>query len=633
MDSLRLKNLVDELIRTHDDLVYVFIIDKYGAVPIHSFDNGFPGDLLTLPSRTTRPSILLLDTGHGLIYDCSSPVTLNGDRLGLARIGLSRRHLEVTVRGLLLTSAGTTLGGILLALILASWFAGTFTKRLNSLKRSADEVIKGNLEVRSGPEMKSPCWEIMQCNNELCPAYHDHRRRCWYIVGTLCPICDSRGFPEKIESCLKCPVYQKNVGDELQNLAESFDVMTHALQERINALKETENRLSQKQHVLRTILDGTPDIVSLQDSNLVYQAVNTAFCQFFQLEEKDVLGKTDSEIFSEEQARDNDQEDREILATGNPLSKEIHVSKDSSQQWFHILKIPVTAHGVRTGLLLTARDITILKKYQERLVQSQKMEDLGRLAGGVAHEINTPLGIILGYTQMLLDDVPPQSQIAEDLKMIEKQTKICSSIVSDLLGFSRQSGALKEELDLNTAIQEVVSLVAHTFSLNHVRITTDLEQDLPMIQGDREKLKQVWINLLNNAFDAVQRDGLILVTTSVCLHGKGVICSVTDTGSGISEDVLQKIFDPFFSTKPVGQGTGLGLSVTFGIVNEHGGRIHVASPVPKDFRPVTMEMQAPGTTFLIELPLEEGPLPDAECLPRQSSGFETFVRPQEGMYV
>jgi len=424
-----------------------------------------------------------------------------------------------------------------------------------------------------------------------------------------------------------------NVGDELQNLAEAFDVMTHSLKERINELKDTENRLSHQQNVLRTILDGTPDIVSLQDTNLIYQAVNKAFCYYFHLKEEDVLGKTDYDIFSREQASNNELEDKEILRTHKPLTKEIQLKRRGSIQWFHILKIPVTSNGTITGLLLTARDITIIKEYQERLVQSQKMEDLGRLSGGVAHEINTPLGIILGYTQMLLDDVSDQSQMAEDLKMIEKQTKICKSIVADLLGFSRQSSSVKEEVDLNSSIMEVISLVEHTFSLSNVEIKTDIEQDLPMIRGDKEKLKQVWINLFNNAFDAIQENGLILVTTSICPHGQGVFCSITDTGTGISENVVQNIFDPFFSTKPVGNGTGLGLSVTFGIINDHKGRIHVASPVPEDFIPSDTRMDRAGTTFLIELPLGEELLPNKECIQGQGSAFTTFAYQQEGHNV
>ncbi len=136
------------------------------------------------------------------------------------------------------------------------------------------------------------------------------------------------------------------------------------------------------------------------------------------------MEKDDFAIFSSTQADLNYHEDKQILLTGAPLSKEIQVQKGKQSRWFHILKVPVKDGDKIVGLLLTARDITMLKKYQEQLLASQKMEHLGRLAGGVAHEINTPLGIILGYTQLLLEDVDKE-EWKEDLKIIEKQTKIC----------------------------------------------------------------------------------------------------------------------------------------------------------------------------------------------------------------
>ncbi|MBS3731789.1 MAG: PAS domain-containing protein, partial [Desulfobacterales bacterium] len=417
-------------------------------------------------------------------------------------------------------------------------------------------------------------------------------------------------------SCLNCPVYQKNAGDEIQELAEAFDYMAMALDDRIGQLQNTEKELSHQKEVLRTTLDVTPDLVALQDENLVYRAVNKAFCAYFKLNEADILGKTDFDIFTEYQADQNYHEDMQILQTGKPLSKEISVSHGETAIWFHILKVPVYTEGRISGLLLTARDITVIKQYQERLVQSQKMEDLGRISGGVAHEINTPLGIILGYVQMLLEDVDEDSQMSADLRIVEKQTKICSNIVSDLLGFSRQSQTTKTEVNINESIQEVISLVEHTFGLNRVQVLSDFDPNIPDIDGDKDKLKQVWLNLLNNAFDAIEQDGYIRITTKLCAHRRRVAITVTDTGPGIKQENINKIFDPFFSTKAVGRGTGLGLSVTFGIIKDHGGRINVLSPAPKEYlQPVTDRKTAlgPGTVFLVELPLWYMTLPEEEC--------------------
>ena len=213
------------------------------------------------------------------------------------------------------------------------------------------------------------------------------------------------------------------------------------------------------------------------------------------------------------------------------------------------------------------------------------MESLGKLAGGVAHEINTPLGIILGYAQLLQDDVPAGGQISEDLRIIERQTKVCRKIVADLLGFSRQHESSMVPMDVGESVRDVASLVRHTFGLEKIALELDLDEGLPAIIGDREKMGQVWMNLLNNARDAMRGGGAIRIRTRL-REAEGVLAvSVADSGTGIPPEHLGKVFDPFFSTKGVGEGTGLGLSVSFGIVQNHGGTIEAQSPAPAEFRP------------------------------------------------
>ncbi|MFO7932397.1 MAG: ATP-binding protein [Thermodesulfobacteriota bacterium] len=624
MDFLRLKNLVDEMKEANSDLAYAFIQDRTGSVLVHTFEQGFPVQLLEVYDNSSPQSAhksRLLSTEKGKIRDFARPVKLEGRELGTVRIGMHRHRLESMITRLSLWIAGLTAGATIVALVVASWFSSKFTQRIKTLTESANEVIRGNLGVHSATVPKRQCWEINECGAESCPAYGDTRRRCWYITGTLCPSYHpdtarqeqnrKHGF-----SCLNCPVYQQNSGDEIQELAEAFDYMAMTLEKRKEQTRQAERELSRQKEVLRTTLDVTPDMVALQDENLTYQAVNKAFCSYFRLSESEILGRKDFDIFTEFQADQNYHEDMQILKTGRPLSKEISVTQGETVIWFHVLKVPVYTEGRISGLLLTARDISVIKQYQERLVQSQKMEDLGRLSGGIAHEINTPLGIILGYVQMLLEDVEPDSRMAEDLRTVEKQTRICSNIVSDLLGFSRQSQTTRSEVDINESIQEVISLVEHTFGLNRVKILREFDPNIPEIEGDKDKLKQVWLNLLNNAFDAIEQDGCIRFTTKLCAHRRRVAITLTDTGPGIKQEILNRIFDPFFSTKPVGKGTGLGLSVTFGIIKDHGGRINVLSPAPKEYvqaMPDEGMPPGPGTVFLVELPLWHMKLPEEEC--------------------
>jgi two-component system NtrC family sensor kinase len=431
----------------------------------------------------------------------------------------------------------------------------------------------------------------------------------------MCPECAAGGFEQKIEACQECQVYQEMRGDEIQSLAEAFDFMALNMDTYIENLKDAELSLTRQQQLLKTVMESTPDLVSLQDRDLIYRAVNPAFRQYFGLRESDIIGKSDAEFFLPAQAEIIRREDQGILETGHPLSKELLISKDNVKHWFHIVKVPVYDEDRIAGLLLTARDITNIKQFQEKMIHSVKMEQLGKLAGGVAHEINTPLGIILGYTQMLLEDLPQDDESHEYLRIIEKQTRICRRVVADLLGFSRQMESRMEEIDLNASIAEVVQLVRHPFKQNWIDIQTSLDPDIPPIIGDLEKLKQVWINLLNNASDAIGQDGTILVKTRMCPRGRRVLVSVADTGTGIGPEEMKKLFDPFFTTKAPGAGTGLGLSVSFGIIQDHQGTITALSPVPPPFLEEpesTQKSIGPGAVFLVELPVSrEEPQEDA----------------------
>jgi two-component system, NtrC family, sensor kinase len=609
MDFLQMKNLIDNVHSQYADVIYIFLTDAGGNILTHTFNGGFPTDLLRVnpDSRQTQP--LLLATERGLVYDFKGKVVLEGKNLGIVRLGLSRSDIDAQIRHQRLISLISTLGVVSLGIVLALWFARTITFRLNRLRESAEEIIKGNLNVHTGFSLDKNCWEIMACGNEECPAYGDAERRCWYLPGTLCPSCRGKEYPVKIESCRQCPVFKFNFGDELQDLAEAFDVMAMTIKNHISELTERENTIARQQGLLKTIMNVTPDFVTLQDKDLTYTFAGKAFCEHFNLKEEDVVGRTDYEIFSGHEADLHFHEDKQILLTGHPLVKEITVKRPDGQKWFHVVKVPVyDQDGSIGGLLLTARDISMLKKFQEQLIQSQKMEDLGRLAGGVAHEINTPLGIILGYSQLLIDEIK-DDELRGDVKTIEKQTKICRKIVADLLGFSRHSQSVREDVDVNASMREVIELVEHGLFLNHIKIMYAHDEAIPLLTGDKERLKQVWLNLLNNAADAIGQDGIIYVQSRFHVDKQEFEVSVADTGSGVEKEHLGNIFDPFFTTKQVGKGTGLGLSVSFGIIKEHGGKISALSPPPAQYLPEDFprsEHHGPGTVFIVELPLGEG---------------------------
>ncbi len=606
MDFLRMKTLIDKTAQLNDDIFYTFVLDTDGHPLVHTFKGGFPVDLKTANSVSDHQkfSMQLLDTGEQLIYDYAVPVFIGEDRLGTVRLGLLRTRIQKAINRIMLSAFLSTGFVILIAGFVGAFLARPVTRRIKVLHESSEQALRGNLDIHTAPLLKKNCWDIMNCNKQECPAHGDLHRRCWYTAGTLCPTCVEGEYAKKITSCQKCPVYRKCSGDEIQSFAESFDTMTQSLKIHISDLQNAEKTLNEQRGLLQTILDAIPDFISLQDHRSVYRSVNNAFCKIVGKKKDEIVGKTDFDLFPLNQAQIYHQENLAIYNTGKPLFKEDKISNPKGEKWLHVVKIPVfEADGNVAGLLCSGRDITELKRVQEQLNQAQKMESVGQLAAGVAHEINTPLGIILGYAQLLLQDVGETGRIYADIKTIEKQTKICRKIVADLLRFSRPMESIVTRFDINQALEEVVAVVEHTFTLDRVIIKRDYGLSLPPVMGDKDKLKQVFLNLLHNAYDAIGNDGVISVTTDFDERNNELIISVADTGSGISAENMEKIFDPFFTTKGVGKGTGLGLSVTFGIIKEHGGRIEVESP-PVSIKTGDEEPLKRGTLFIVYLLVE-----------------------------
>ncbi len=259
----------------------------------------------------------------------------------------------------------------------------------------------------------------------------------------------------------------------------------------------------------------------------------------------------------------------------------------------------IRERGIEVGSVGIFSDLReILKVHQEleathhQLVQAEKIASLGRMAAGVAHEINNPLAGILIYAELLAREVEQKTPIRENVEIIINQTMRCQQIVNRLLDFSRQSLGKKKLFDINEVLRACVELVSHQAFFHNIKIKQDLDPGLPQIIGDPGQLQQVFTNLLLNAADAMGGSGKITISSRPSWRGDGVVLQFTDTGSGIPPEIKDKIFEPFFTTKPPGKGTGLGLSIVYGVIQRHGGSIQVYSP------------PGGGTIFTVTLPLE-----------------------------
>lgn len=238
------------------------------------------------------------------------------------------------------------------------------------------------------------------------------------------------------------------------------------------------------------------------------------------------------------------------------------------------------------------REALLRQITQQQIGRSEQLASVGRLAAGVAHEINNPLTGVLAFADLLREKPNMDDQDRQDLDLIIRETKRAREIVRGLLDFARETPSVKTRLSVNDVLRQTLKLLGKRDAFQSIVIVEDFADDLPPIDGDKNQLEQVFVNLALNACEAMPNGGTLLVSTA---GEKGhVVVKITDTGSGIKPEHLDHIFEPFFTTKPVGKGTGLGLSVSYGIVHQHGGTIEVESEEGK------------GTTFTVRLPIPPG---------------------------
>jgi two-component system NtrC family sensor kinase len=268
----------------------------------------------------------------------------------------------------------------------------------------------------------------------------------------------------------------------------------------------------------------------------------------------------------------------------NAMTRELKSDRQKLENWAKELEEEVE------------RKTREIRKGQEHLFHTEKLASLGRMAAGVAHEINSPLTGIVTFAHLMLKRVPPENKMdQEDLEVIIEQAERCSRIIKGLLGFSRAIPAQRATIDINATIRHCLEIIENQAKFHNIKLTKDLSPEIPHIQGDASQLEQVYMNLLINAADAMNNRGTIAIATRIIAEDERdwIEIEFTDSGSGMSEEQLSRIFEPFFTTKPVGKGTGLGLAVSHGIVRKHGGHMRVKSTPKK------------GTSFYLKLPASE----------------------------
>jgi two-component system NtrC family sensor kinase len=243
------------------------------------------------------------------------------------------------------------------------------------------------------------------------------------------------------------------------------------------------------------------------------------------------------------------------------------------------------------SVVVVMTDITDAALMQAKLAHAERMATLGRLVSGVAHEVNNPLAAILGFTDLLLENPDVPGNAREDLQIILHETQRTKDLVQDLLSFARQRPVKRELVNVGAILRQTTKLRSYDLQSHGVEVVEEYDESLPTVMGDAQQLQQVFLNILNNAYDAIEESGrrgkIFLKTQSA---GQFIEISLADNGTGITD--VERIFDPFYTTKQTGKGTGLGLSICYGIVRAHGGEIQCWS-----------NAGGFGSTFSIRLPV------------------------------
>ncbi|MDP2276663.1 MAG: ATP-binding protein [Nitrospirota bacterium] len=360
-------------------------------------------------------------------------------------------------------------------------------------------------------------------------------------------------------------------------------------------LKKSEQRY-------KSLVENAEDIIFTVDYNGNYLSINKYGARFFNKAPEDITGHNMSEILQKPDDEVSLTTIKEVFDRKKGKQITHLVKLDEQEYWFNTnFRRLLDKEGNIYAVLGISRDITDRKKMEETSYHTEKLASMGTLAAGVAHEINNPLGIILGFTDMLLEKAKPESQEQEILKTIEKHGIRAKRVVENLLSFARYSECKEAHVDINKSISAVLTVVENTLLLNKISMNLQVQDNLPEVKGCSEELQQVFFNIMNNAVSAMKGGGALTITTRALSDNRHIEIRFSDTGHGIKKEYRRKIFDPLFTTKKTGEGTGLGLSVSYGIIAKHGGTI--------DFETKTKEdSEETGTTFIITLPAITTPL-------------------------
>jgi two-component system NtrC family sensor kinase len=536
-DIAQLTSLIfDARLGARRELVgYVFISGKQNQILAHTFTREFPADLgqaNRIEPDDTR-SIKLLNTGGDAVYDVAVAVNEGIYRIGSVHVGLYKKHIDQLIGKLRTTFVGFVSAATGLFFVISHALSKYITRPITELTRISDDISRGNFDIR--PEL-------------------------------------SRG------------IRQSGARDEVRQLAASFLNMTDRIKESRRKLQESENKY-------RSLFAGGPNpILVIDRETLTILSANPSAEETYGYTQEELSGRPITDLGPIEldaPGRTNPGERHPGKIT--TVNSKMQYRKKSGESFYvNVHACPATFQG-KEALIVATTDITAMVEKDSQLIQASKMTTLGEMSAGIAHELNQPLNAIkMGseFLEMMIERDRPvaQADLHQVVHEISSQVDRAANIIRRLRDFGRKADFTKEPICINDPIQSVMDIIGRQLKLQDIDVRLQLTAHLPPILAHHNRIEQVIFNLLTNARDAINLreesggDGLQRrIEVKSYLAADRVYVEIADTGIGIDPADRERIFEAFFTTKKMGEGMGLGLSITRGIVEDYGGRIRIHS--------------------------------------------------------
>jgi PAS domain S-box-containing protein len=489
--------------------------------------------------------------------------------LGVLTVGIPWGPVETRVA--VLRDRQILLGIVSISIVgffLIKWVSKAVTRPVVQLTRLANQVSRGNWEaaVNGGKAVK--CWEILGCEKTGCPAYGKPEACCWYIDGTLFTGGSRGTFPEKIEQCRRCKVYKMHSGDEVVQLSDAHSHMTGNLKAYGEELRRSHDF---QQNLIKGSMDGI--IATDNEGNIVI--FNEGAERIFGYGSGEVLrnkGLVDLYPPGREKEMEKALYGKAHGGPGKLMDYETAIlNKEGKEIPVWLSASVIYEDGKAVGAVGFFRDLRERKRLEKRVLDSERLATIGQGVSYISHEIKNPLMVIGGFAQQVLRKLDQKEKNKEKLELIIEEVARLEEFLSEVTDITKPSKPKKVMILINDLVEEITTFLRDELKTGHIVPKTCLDPEIPEILADPKQMKQVLLNIVKNAIEAMPEGGRLSVR--IKLQGDHVEIGISDTGKGITPEELKTIFDPFVTTKP--KGTGLGLAISRKIVEDHEGRISI----------------------------------------------------------